>query len=148
MVINQPFRWCKICKLSRYGYCQSQNALMLGIHADLVILQPLNQIRLSRSIYKVTSYVRLAPYQNPFKKFETYLTNMTTDLNSPYVHAHFYDLDRSHIIWGIFNLHQYPNYHNSSDTYNCRLSWQCEKMQEDVVIDHFDCHLNMHTNAN
>ena len=60
-----------------------QTASTLGIHADPVIFEPLNQIQLSRSTYMVTSYVIFTPYLHFFSKFETHLINVTDDLNSP-----------------------------------------------------------------
>ena len=60
-----------------------QSSLLLGTHADPDIFGALKQIWLSRSTYKITSYVDFAPYLNSFSKFETYLVNFITDLNSP-----------------------------------------------------------------
>ena len=43
-----------------------------GMHEDAAIFEPLSQIQLSRSMYKVTSYVAFAPYVQSFKKFEAF----------------------------------------------------------------------------
>ena len=48
-----------------------------------IVFEPKRNIRLSRSTYKVNSYIDFRPYQNSFKKFETYLHRFSRDLQDP-----------------------------------------------------------------
>ena len=45
-----------------------------------VQFEPLAHIRLSRSTYKVTTFIEFQPYINSFRKFQTYLETFLTDL--------------------------------------------------------------------
>ena len=45
-----------------------------------IVFEPKRKIRLSRSTYKVNSYIDFRPYQDSFKKFETYLHRFSRDL--------------------------------------------------------------------
>ena len=40
-----------------------------GMHEDAIIFEPLSQIWLSRSTYKVTSYIGFSPYVQSFRTF-------------------------------------------------------------------------------
>ena len=44
-----------------------------GQLVELVVFEPKLKIRLSRSTYKVNSYIDFGPYREPFKKFDSYL---------------------------------------------------------------------------
>ena len=46
-------------------------------HIESVIYEPLPQIVLSRSTYKITSFIEFAPYMESFKKFERFLNRFT-----------------------------------------------------------------------
>ena len=48
-----------------------------------IVFEPKRKIRLSRSTYKVNSYIDFRPYQDSFKKFETYLHRFSRDLWDP-----------------------------------------------------------------
>ena len=54
--------------------------LKAGEMIELIVFEPKRKIRLSRSTYKVNSYIDFRPYQNSFKKFETYLHRFSRDL--------------------------------------------------------------------
>ena len=57
--------------------------LKSGEMTEPIVFEPKRKIRLSRSTYKVNSYIDLKPYQNSFKKFETYLHRFSRDLWDP-----------------------------------------------------------------
>ena len=57
--------------------------LKAGEMIEPIVFEPKRKIRLSRSTYKVNSYIDFRPYQNPFKKFETYLHRFSRDLRDP-----------------------------------------------------------------
>ena len=54
--------------------------LKAGEIIEPIVFEPKRKIRLSRSTYKVNSYIDFRPYQNSFKKFETYLHRFSRDL--------------------------------------------------------------------
>ena len=54
--------------------------LKAGEMIEPIVFEPKRKIRLSRSPYKVNSYIDFRPYQNSFKKFETYLHRFSRDL--------------------------------------------------------------------
>ena len=57
--------------------------LKAGEMIEPIIFEPKRKIRLSRSTYKVNSYIDFRPYQDSFKKFETYLHRFSRDLQDP-----------------------------------------------------------------
>ena len=52
-------------------------------YIESVIYEPLPPIVLSRSTYKITSFIEFAPYMESFKKFERFLNRFTRDLDNP-----------------------------------------------------------------
>ena len=54
--------------------------LKAGEMIEPIVFEPKRKIRLSRSNYKVNSYIDFRPYQNSSKKFETYLHRFSRDL--------------------------------------------------------------------
>ena len=54
--------------------------LKAGEMIEPIVFEPKRKIRLSRSTYKVNSYIDFRPYQDSFKKFETYLHRFSRDL--------------------------------------------------------------------
>ena len=54
--------------------------LKAGEMIEPIVFEPKRKIRLSRSTYKVNSYIDFRPYQKSFKKFETYLHRFSRDL--------------------------------------------------------------------
>ena len=57
--------------------------LKAGEMIEPIVFEPKRKIRLSRSTYKVNSYIDFRPYQDSFKKFETYLHRFSRDLQDP-----------------------------------------------------------------
>ena len=54
--------------------------LKAGEMIEPIVFETKRKIRLSRSTYKVNSYIDFRPYQDSFKKFETYLHRFSRDL--------------------------------------------------------------------
>ena len=54
--------------------------LKTGKLVEPVVFEPKRKIRLSRSTYKVNSYIDFRPYQESFKKFEAYIHQFSRDL--------------------------------------------------------------------
>ena len=60
--------------------------LKAGELIEPIVFEPKRKIRLSRSTYKVNSYIDFRPYEDSFKKFEMYLHRFSRDLqDSDYV---------------------------------------------------------------
>ena len=57
--------------------------LKAGELIEPIVFEPKRKIRLSRSTYKVNSYIDFRPYQDSFKKFEMYLHRFSRDLRDP-----------------------------------------------------------------
>ena len=57
--------------------------LKAGELIEPIVLEPKRKIRLSRSTYKVNSYIDFRQYQDSFKKFETYIHRFSRDLQDP-----------------------------------------------------------------
>ena len=57
--------------------------LKAGELIEPIVFDPKRKIRLSRSTYKVNSYIDFRPYQDSFKKFEAYIHRFSRDLWDP-----------------------------------------------------------------
>ena len=57
--------------------------LKAGKLIEPIVFEPKRKIRLSRSTYKVNSYIDFRPYQDSFKKFEAYIQKFSRDLQNP-----------------------------------------------------------------
>ena len=50
---------------------------------ESVIFEPQPRVLLSRSTYKVTSFIDFMPYKEAFKKFETFMRKFKNNINDP-----------------------------------------------------------------
>ena len=66
-----------------------------GQYLELVIFEPMKKIRLSRSTYKVSSFVDFRPYYRTFKAYGHYLLQFKQDLNDPQHIGSLYNLNRT-----------------------------------------------------
>ena len=57
--------------------------LKAGELIEPIVFEPKRKIRLSRSTYKVNSYIDFRPYQDSFKKFEAHIHRFSRDLWDP-----------------------------------------------------------------
>ena len=67
-------------KIDNTNPYQNIQPILPGQQAYPVQFEPLAHIRLSRSTYKVTTFIEFQPYINSFRKFQTYLETFLTDL--------------------------------------------------------------------
>ena len=67
-------------KIDNTNPYQNIQPILPGQQAYTVQFEPLAHIRLSRSTYKVTTFIEFKPYINSFRKFQTYLETFLTDL--------------------------------------------------------------------
>ena len=57
--------------------------LKAGELIEPIVFEPKRKIRLSRSTYKVNSYIDFRPYQDSFKKFKAHIHRFSRDLRDP-----------------------------------------------------------------
>ena len=65
-----------------------------GSRMEPVIFEPQRKIRLSRSTYKVNSYVDFIPYKGTFKQVGYYMNKFIIDLHDPHYVSTLYNVDR------------------------------------------------------
>ena len=61
-------------------YLNEQPVLKRGQHVYPVLFEPIKHIKLSRSTYKVTSFIDFTPHIKTFESFENYLEQLSQDL--------------------------------------------------------------------
>ena len=61
-----------------------EHKIKVGNRIEPVIFEPQWKIKLSRSTYKVTSYVDFKPYKQSFKQFGQYMGKFLVDLRDPH----------------------------------------------------------------
>ena len=61
-----------------------EHKIKVGNRIEPVIFEPQRKIKLSRSTYKVTSYVDFKPYKQSFKQFGQYMDKLLDDLQNPH----------------------------------------------------------------
>ena len=69
-----------------YGHeeMSEEHKIKVGNRIEPVIFEPQRKIKLSRSTYKVTSYVDFKPYKQAFKQFGQYMEKFLADLRDPH----------------------------------------------------------------
>ena len=79
-----------------YGYeeMSEEHEIEVGNKIKPVIFEPQQKIKLSRSTYKVTSYVDFKPYKQSFKQFGQYMGRFFVDLHDPHYISTLYNAGR------------------------------------------------------
>ena len=69
-----------------YGYeeMSEEHGIEVGNRIEPVIFEPQRKIKLSRSTYKVTSYVDFKLYKQAFKQYGQYIEKFLTDIRDPH----------------------------------------------------------------
>ena len=65
-----------------------------GHKMEPVIFEPQKKIRLSRSMYKVNSYIDFKPYKETFKQFGYYMVRFLKDTHDPHYVGNLYNINR------------------------------------------------------
>ena len=65
-----------------------------GHKMEPVIFEPQKKIRLSRSTYKVNSYIDFKPYKETFKQFGHYMVRFLKDIHDPHYVRNLYNINR------------------------------------------------------
>ena len=60
-----------------------EHDIKVGNKIEPIIFEPQCKIKLSRSTYKVTSYMDFKPYKQAFKQFGQYIRKFLADLHDP-----------------------------------------------------------------
>ena len=68
--------------------------IKVGNRIEPVIFEPQRKIKLSRSTYKVTSYVDFKPYKQSFRQFGQYIGKFIHDLHDPQYVSTLYNTER------------------------------------------------------
>ena len=71
-----------------------EHKIKVGNRIEPVIFEPQRKIKLSRSTYKVTSYLDFKPYKDSFKQFGQYIRRFLIDLQDPNYISTLYNADR------------------------------------------------------
>ena len=71
-----------------------EHKIKVGNRIEPVIFEPQQKIKLSRSTYKVTSYVDFKPYKQSFKQFRQYIGKFLIDLSDPHYVSTLYNAGR------------------------------------------------------
>ena len=71
-----------------------EHKIKVGNRIEPVIFEPQRKIKLSRSTYKVTSYVDFKPYKQSFKQFGQYMGRFLVDLHDPHYVSTLYNVER------------------------------------------------------
>ena len=65
-----------------------------GHRMEPVIFEPQKKIRLSRSTYKVNSYIDFKTYKETFKQFRHYMVRFLKDIHDPHYMGNLYNINR------------------------------------------------------
>ena len=71
-----------------------EHKIKVGNRIEPVIFEPQWKIKLSRSTYKVASYVDFKPYKQSFKQFGQYIGKFLVNLHDPNYVSTLYNVDR------------------------------------------------------
>ena len=71
-----------------------EHKIKVGNRIEPVIFEPQQKIKLSRSTYRVTSYVDFKPYKQSFKQFGQYMGKFLVDLHDPHYVSTLYNAGR------------------------------------------------------
>ena len=94
-------------------------------YIESVIFEPQPRMLMSRSTYKVTSFVDFAPYKETFKKFERFLNRFRKDLNDPQRVGPLFNINRTKTsMWQGPRADTFRGYKCRKEAYKCRLSRQ------------------------
>ena len=108
-----------------------------GSRIEPVICEPQRKIRLSRSTYKVNSYVDVKPYKETFKQFGYYIKKFIIDLHDPHYVSTLYNVDRPEgeapIKIGTNVKKHFGTFNCRQATYKCRIQNQYFQLKREAL---------------
>ena len=114
-----------------------EHEIKVGNRIEPIIFKPQRKIKLSRSTYKVTSYVDFKPYKQAFKQFGQYMRKFLADLHDPRYVATLYKAGTNERDPLNQEKEEEPNTFFTDDTctqltYQCRIQNQLIQLKNEV----------------
>ena len=108
-----------------------------GSRIEPVIFEPQRKIKLSRSTYKVNSYIYFKPYKETFKQFRHYMNRFIIDLHDPHYVSTLYNIDRPEgeppIKIGMNVKKHFGTFGCKQATYKCRIQNQYLQLKQEAL---------------
>ena len=108
-----------------------------GSRIEPVIFEPQRKIKLSRSTYKVNSYIDFKPYKETFKQFGHYINRVIIALHDPHYVSTLYNIDRPEgeppIKIGMNVKKHFGTFGCKQATYKCRIQNQYLQLKQEAL---------------
>ena len=108
-----------------------------GSRIEPVIFEPQRKIRLSRSTYKMNSYVDFKLYKETFKQFGYYMNKFIIDLHDPHYVNTLHNVDRPEgeapIKIGTNIKKHFGTFNCKQATYKCRIQNQYLQLKKEAL---------------
>ena len=108
-----------------------------GSRIEPVVFEPQRKIKLSRSTYKVNSYIDFKPYKETFKQFRHYMNRFIIDLHNPHSVSTLYNIDRPEgeppIRIGMNVKKHFGTFGCKQATYKCRIQNQYLQLKQEAL---------------
>ena len=107
---------------------------------ETVIFESQRKIRLSRSSYKVNSYIDFKPYKETFKQFGHYMARFLKDIHDPHYVGNLYNINRLKgapvVQIGENEKNHFGTFACKQATYKCRIQNQYVQLRkEDLKVN-------------
>ena len=107
-----------------------------GHKVEPVIFEPQKKIRLSRSTYRVNSYIDFKPYKETFKQFGHYMVRFLKDIHDPHYVGNLYNINRPKgspsVQLGQSNKNHFGTLACKQATYKCRIQNQYAQLRKEA----------------
>ena len=107
-----------------------------GHKVEPVIFEPQRKIRLSRSTYKVSSYIDFKPYKETFKQFGHYMVRFLKDIHDPHYVGNLYNINRPKgsppVQLGQTDKHHFGAFACKQATCKCRIQNQYTQLRKEA----------------
>ena len=107
-----------------------------GHKVEPVIFEPQQKIRLSRSTYKVSSYIDFKPYKEAFKQFGYSMVRFLKDIHDPHYVGNLYNINRPKgsppVQLGQSEKHHCGTFTCKQTTYKCRIQNQYAQLRREA----------------
>ena len=107
-----------------------------GHKVEPVIFEPQKKIRLSRSTYKVYSYIDFKPYKETFKQFGYHIVRFLKGIHDPHYVGNLYNINRPKgsppVQLGQSDKHHFGAFACKQATYKCRIQNQYTQLRKEA----------------
>ena len=125
----------------KYQTFQKRYKIKPGHKVEPVIFEPQKKIRLSRSTYKVNSYIDFKPYKETFKQFGHYMVRFLKDIHDPHYVGNLYYINRPKgsppFQLGQNDKHHFGAFACKQANYKCRIQNQYTQLRKEAFKLHF-----------